>query len=41
VARAFKDRRGAPKVTLALAEGAPAAITVAELVLGLAAIPWC
>jgi trehalose transport system substrate-binding protein len=32
VARAFAQRRGAPKVVLALADGAPAAITVAELV---------
>ena len=39
VARAFRDRRGAPKVTLALAEGAPAAITVAELVLGFGGDP--
>lgn len=39
VARAFRERRGAPKVTLALAEGAPAAITVAELVLGFGGDP--
>jgi trehalose transport system substrate-binding protein len=39
VAQAFKDRRGAPKVVLALAEGAPAAITVAELVLGFGGDP--
>jgi trehalose transport system substrate-binding protein len=39
VAEAFKGRRGAPKVTLALAEGAPAAITVAELVLGFGGDP--
>jgi trehalose transport system substrate-binding protein len=39
VAQAFRDRRGAPKVTLALAEGAPTAITVAELVLGFGGDP--
>jgi trehalose transport system substrate-binding protein len=39
VAQAFKGKRGAPKVTLALAEGAPAAITVAELVLGFGGDP--
>jgi trehalose transport system substrate-binding protein len=39
VAQAFKGRRGAPKITLALAEGAPAAITVAELVLGFGGDP--
>jgi len=39
VGEAFKRRRGAPKVTLALAEGAPAAITVAELVLGFGGDP--
>ena len=39
VAQAFKARRGAPKVTLALAEGAPTAITVAELVLGFGGDP--
>jgi trehalose transport system substrate-binding protein len=39
VAKAFKDRRGAPKVALALAEGAPAAITLAELVLGFGGDP--
>jgi trehalose transport system substrate-binding protein len=39
VAQAFKGRRGAPKVTLSLAEGAPAAITVAELVLSFGGDP--
>ena len=39
VAEAFKTRRGAPKLTLALAEGAPAAITVSELVLGFGGDP--
>ena len=39
VAQAFRARRGAPKVTLALAEGAPTAITVAELVLGFGGDP--
>jgi trehalose transport system substrate-binding protein len=39
VAQAFKGRRGAPKVTLSLAEGAPAAITVAELVLAFGGDP--
>lgn len=39
VAQAFKGRRGAPKVTLSLAEGAPAAITVAELLLGFGGDP--
>src|SRR5262245_28800704 len=39
VAQAFKGKRGAPKVTLSLAEGAPAAITVAELVLGFGGDP--
>jgi trehalose transport system substrate-binding protein len=39
VAQAFKAKRGAPKITLALAEGAPAAITVAELVLGFGGEP--
>jgi trehalose transport system substrate-binding protein len=39
VAQAFKDKRGAPKVTLSLAEGAAAAITVAELVLGFGGDP--
>jgi trehalose transport system substrate-binding protein len=39
VAQAFKDRRGAPKVALSLAEGGPAAITVAELVLGFGGDP--
>jgi trehalose transport system substrate-binding protein len=39
VAQAFKGKRGAPKVTLPLAEGAPAAITVAELVLGFGGDP--
>jgi trehalose transport system substrate-binding protein len=39
VAEAFKARRGAPKVTLALAEGAPTAITVAELILGFGGNP--
>lgn len=39
VAEAFKGRRGAPKVTLALAEGAPTAITIAELVLGFGGDP--
>ena len=39
VAQAFRNRRGAPKVTLALAEGAPTAITVAELVLGFGGDP--
>jgi trehalose transport system substrate-binding protein len=39
VAEAFKRRRGAPKVTLALADGAPTAITVAELVLAFGGDP--
>jgi hypothetical protein len=39
VAQAFKAKRGAPKLTLALAEGAPAAITVAELVVGFGGNP--
>ena len=39
VAEAFKGRRGAPKVTLALADGAPTAITIAELVLGFGGDP--
>ena len=39
VAKAFKDRRGAPKVALALAEGAPTAITIAELVLSFGGDP--
>jgi trehalose transport system substrate-binding protein len=39
MAQAFRARRGAPKVTLALAEGAPTAITVAELVLGFGGDP--
>ena len=39
VAQAFKGTAGAPKVTLPLAEGAPAAITVAELVLGFGGDP--
>ncbi len=39
VARAFKERRGAPKLVLSLAEGAPAAITVAELILGFGGNP--
>ena len=39
VAQAFKAKRGAPKLTLALAEGAPAAITIAELVLGFGGDP--
>jgi trehalose transport system substrate-binding protein len=39
VAQAFKAKRGAPKLTLALAEGAPAAITVSELVLGFGGDP--
>jgi trehalose transport system substrate-binding protein len=39
VAEAFQRRRGAPKVTLALAEGAATAITVAELVLGFGGDP--
>ena len=39
VAQAFKGKRGAPKVTLSLAEGAPTAITVSELVLGFGGDP--
>ena len=39
VAQAFKAKRGAPKLTLALAEGPPTAITVAELVLGFGGDP--
>jgi trehalose transport system substrate-binding protein len=39
VAQSFRARRGAPKVTLALADGAPTAITVAELVLGFGGDP--
>ncbi len=39
VALAFKGRRGAAKLVLSLAEGAPAAITVAELVLGFGGDP--
>lgn len=39
VAQAFKTKRGEPKLTLALAEGAPAAITIAELVLGFGGDP--
>ena len=39
VAQAFKEKRAAPKVVLSLAEGAPAAITVAELVLGFGGDP--
>ena len=39
VAQAFKARRGGPKLALSLAEGAPAAITVAELVLGFGGDP--
>lgn len=39
VAQAFKAKRGAPKLTLALAEGAPAAITIAELVLSFGGDP--
>jgi trehalose transport system substrate-binding protein len=39
VAQAFKGRRGAPKVILSLAEGAPAAVTIAELVLGFGGDP--
>lgn len=39
VAEAFKGRRGAPKVTLALADGAPTAITIAELILGFGGDP--
>jgi trehalose transport system substrate-binding protein len=39
VAQAFRGRRGAPKVVLALAEGAPAAITVSEFVLGFGGDP--
>jgi trehalose transport system substrate-binding protein len=39
VAQAFRARRGTPKVTLALAEGAPTAITVAELVVGFGGDP--
>src|SRR5262249_40437092 len=39
VAEAFKKGKGAPKITLSLAEGAPAAITVAELVLGFGGDP--
>ena len=39
MAQAFRTRRGAPKVTLALAEGAPTAITVAELMLGFGGDP--
>ena len=39
VAQAFKSKRGVPELTLALAEGAPAAITVSELVLGFGGDP--
>jgi trehalose transport system substrate-binding protein len=39
VAEAFKSRKGAPKIALSLAEGAPAAITVAELVLAFGGDP--
>jgi trehalose transport system substrate-binding protein len=39
VAKAFKERRGAPKIALGLAEGAPAAITIAELVLSFGGDP--
>jgi trehalose transport system substrate-binding protein len=39
VAQAFKGRRAAPKLVLPLAEGAPTAITVAELVLGFGGDP--
>jgi trehalose transport system substrate-binding protein len=39
LAQAFRTRRGAPKVALPLAEGAPAAITVAELVRGFGGDP--
>jgi trehalose transport system substrate-binding protein len=39
VAQAFKTRRGAPRLVLSLAEGAPAAITVSELVLGFGGDP--
>jgi trehalose transport system substrate-binding protein len=39
VAQAFRAKRGGPKLTLALAEGAPAAVTVAELVLGFGGDP--
>jgi trehalose transport system substrate-binding protein len=39
VAQTFKSKRGTPKLTLALAEGAPAAITLAELVLGFGGDP--
>ena len=38
-AQAFKGKRNAPKVTLSLAEGAAAAITVAELVLSFGGDP--
>ena len=39
VAQAFKARRGAAKVALPLAEGAPTAITISELVLGFGGDP--
>jgi trehalose transport system substrate-binding protein len=39
VAQAFKATRGAPKLALALADGAPAAITVSEFVLGFGGDP--
>jgi trehalose transport system substrate-binding protein len=39
LAQTFKTRRGAPKVALPLADGAPTAITVAELVLGFGGDP--
>ena len=39
VAQAFKGRRAAPKIALPLAEGAPTAITVAELILGFGGDP--
>jgi trehalose transport system substrate-binding protein len=39
VAQAFKGRRAAPKIALPLAEGAPTAITVSELVLSFGGDP--
>jgi trehalose transport system substrate-binding protein len=39
VGQAFRARRGAPKITLPLADGAPTAITVAELILGFGGDP--